>query len=216
VSRREGKPDDGGGTLHVVSTPIGNLGDMTLRAIEILKAADLVLAEDTRASRVLLDHYDIRTRMLAAHEHNEARLIPTVLERLGRGEQLALITDAGTPLVSDPGARIVAAVREAGFRVSPVPGASAVTAALAAAGLDTSRFTFFGFLPRSGAERRAALDALSRLPHTGVLYEAPGRVAETLGSIARAGGGGRRCVVAREMTKKFEEFRGGTVDDLAA
>lgn len=202
--------------MHIVSTPIGNLGDITLRAIETLKAADLVLAEDTRASRVLLDHHDIGTRMVAAHEHNEARIIPMVLERLARGEHLALITDAGTPLVSDPGARIVAAVRDAGYRVSPVPGASAVMAALAAAGLDTGRFTFFGFLPRSGAERRAALDALSTLPHTGVLYEAPGRVGETLAALAQAGGAGRRAVVAREMTKKFEEFRGGTVGELAA
>lgn len=204
------------GILYVVSTPIGNLADITFRAVETLRDVDVILAEDTRASRVLLDHYGIRGKARAAHEHNEARIVPEVLERLGRGERLALITDAGTPLVSDPGQRIVAAARGAGFPVVPVPGASAVLAALAAAGLDTSRFTFFGFLPRAGRERREALAELSELHHTGVLYEAPGRVAATLGALRAAGGGERRCVVAREISKTFEEFREGTVAELAA
>lgn len=204
------------GTLFVVSTPIGNLGDVTLRAIETLKSADLILAEDTRTSRVLLEHYGIARRPMSAREHNEAQVVPRVLDRLSRGETVALITDAGTPLISDPGGRIVEAVLKAGYRVSPVPGASAVMAALAAAGLDTSRFTFFGFLPRSGRERREAMDDLRQLRHTGVLFEAPGRLATTLRDLAEAGAGNRRCVVAREISKKFEEFREGTVEELAA
>ncbi|HEX9565380.1 MAG TPA: 16S rRNA (cytidine(1402)-2'-O)-methyltransferase [Gemmatimonadaceae bacterium] len=214
-----GRPAPGpeeGGTLYIVSTPIGNLADITLRAIETLQRADVVLAEDTRASRVLLDHYAVRTKCVSAHEHNEARIIPAVLERLARGERVALITDAGTPLISDPGRRIVEAVRAAGHRVTPVPGPSALTAALAAAGLDTSRFTFLGFLPRSGRDRAEALALVSGLPHTGVLYEAPGRVAATLRALRDSGGGERRCVVAREISKKFEEFRDGTVGELAA
>jgi 16S rRNA (cytidine1402-2'-O)-methyltransferase len=153
---------------------------------------------------------------MAAHAHNEARLIPRVLERLNRGERIALVTDAGTPLVSDPGSRLVRSAREAGFRVTPVPGPSALTAALSAAGVDSTRFTFFGFLPRRGGARREALQALSALGHTGVLYEAPGRVTETLRELSEVGAGDRRCVVARELTKKFEEFREGTVAELAA
>lgn len=207
---------NGEGTLFIVATPIGNLGDMTHRAIETLRTADLVLAEDTRTTRVLLDHFGIRARMVAAHAHNESRTIPLVLDQLGSGKTVALVTDAGTPLISDPGSRLVQAVRETGHRVSPVPGASALTAALSAAGLDTTRFTFLGFLPRTGAERREAVELLATLPHTAVLYEAPGRVARTLGEIAAMGQPDRRCVVARELTKVFEEFRDGTVEELAA
>lgn len=212
---REGK-GKGDGTLFIVATPIGNLGDMTLRAIETLREADLVLAEDTRKTRVLLDHFAIKTRLTASHAHNEARTIPLVLEELHKKGKVAIVTDAGTPLISDPGSRLVQAVRAAGFRVSPVPGASALTAALSAAGLDTTRFTFFGFLPRTGRERREAIELIGTLPHTVVLYEAPPRVSETLREIAVAGSGDRRCVVARELTKLFEEFRDGTVEELAA
>lgn len=204
------------GTLYIVATPIGNLGDMTQRAIETLRSADLVLAEDTRKTRVLLDHFGIRTRMVASHEHNEARTVPLVIEQLRNRKSVAIVTDAGTPLISDPGSRLVQAVRAAGLRVSPVPGASALTAALSAAGLDTTRFTFFGFLPRSGKERREAVALLSTLPHTVVLYEAANRVAATLRDLATAGAPARRCVVARELTKIFEEFRDGTVEELAA
>jgi 16S rRNA (cytidine1402-2'-O)-methyltransferase len=204
------------GVLFIVATPIGNLGDMTQRAIETLRSADLVLAEDTRKTRVLLDHFGIKSRMLAAHAHNEARTIPLVLEELGRGRCVAIVTDAGTPLVSDPGSRMVMAVRAAGYRVSPIPGASALTAALSAAGLDTTRFTFFGFLPRSGRERQDAVGQISALQHTAVLYESPIRVAATLKDLAAAGPEDRRCVVARELTKLFEEFREGTVGELAA
>lgn len=206
----------GEGELFIVATPIGNLGDMTQRAIETLRNADLVLAEDTRKTRVLLEHFGIKTRMVPAHEHNEARTIQPVIERLQRGESLAVVTDAGTPLISDPGSRLVQAVRAAGFRVSPVPGASALTAALSAAGLDTTRFTFLGFLARTGRERREAIDLIGTLQHTVVLYEAASRVADTLSDLSAAGSPERRCVVARELTKIFEEFRDGTVEELAA
>ena len=212
---REGK-GKGDGTLFIVATPIGNLGDMTLRAIETLRDADLVLAEDTRKTRVLLDHFGIKTRVIASHAHNEARTIPAVLDELRKKRSVAIVTDAGTPLISDPGSRLVQAVRAAGLRVSPVPGASALTAALSAAGLDTTRFTFFGFLPRTGRERREAIELIGTLPHTVVLYEAPPRVSQTLGEIAASGSGDRRCVVARELTKLFEEFRDGTVEELSA
>src|SRR5688500_18738186 len=146
-------PNDGG-TLFIVATPIGNLGDMTQRGIEILRSVDLILAEDTRKSRVLLAHFGIKSRLKAAHAHNEAATVPLVLDELRKKKNVAVITDAGTPLISDPGSRLVQAVRTAGFRVSPIPGASALTAALSAAGLDTTRFTFFGFLPRAGRERQ--------------------------------------------------------------
>jgi 16S rRNA (cytidine1402-2'-O)-methyltransferase len=204
------------GTLYIVATPIGNLGDMTHRAIETLRSADLVLAEDTRKTRVLLDHFGIKARMVASHEHNEARTVSLVIEQLRTGKSVAIVTDAGTPLISDPGSRLVQAARTAGFRVSPVPGASALTAALSAAGLDTTRFTFLGFLPRSGRERRDAIALISTLPHTTVLYEAPSRVAATLKDLTAAGSPDRRCVVARELTKIFEEFRDGTVEELSA
>ena len=214
--RRSAGPDaDERGTLFIVATPIGNLADMTLRAIETLRSADLVLAEDTRKTRVLLDHFEIKARLRSSHEHNEASTIPLVLDELRKKKSVAMVTDAGTPLISDPGSRLVQAVRQAGYRVSPIPGASALTAALSAAGLDTTRFTFFGFLPRSGRDRREALEQLGSLAHTAVLYEAPNRVADTLAEIA-VGSPGRECVVAREISKLFEEFRNGTVEELAA
>lgn len=204
------------GTLFVVSTPIGNLGDITLRALEVLRGVGFILAEDTRQTRILLDHFEIGTPTVTYHEHNEARAVPRVLERLRAGESAALVSDAGTPLLSDPGDRLVRAALGHGVPVVPVPGASALMAALVASGLDASRFTFFGFLPRSGRERREALRDFSALSHTGVLYEAPGRVAKTLDALASAGAGARDAVVARELTKRFEEFRRGTVAELAA
>lgn len=203
-------------TLYVVSTPIGHLGDITLRALEVLRGVDFVLAEDTRQTRILLQRYDIATPMLPLHEHNEARAIPRVLERLREGASGALVSDAGTPLLSDPGERLVRAVWGAGFRVTPVPGASALLAALVAAGVDATRFTFLGFLPRSGRERQEALRELSDAPYTSVLYEAPGRLSRTLSELDAAGVGGREVVVARELTKRFEEFRRGTAAELAA
>jgi 16S rRNA (cytidine1402-2'-O)-methyltransferase len=203
------------GRLHVVSTPIGNLGDITLRAIETLRGVTAILAEDTRHSRHLLARHGITTRVEAYHEHNEARTTPQIVSRMLAGESFALISDAGTPLLSDPGARLVRAAIDAGVAVSPVPGASALLAALAGAGLDAERFTFLGFLPRKGRERAAALGDIAALTHTAVLYEAANRVGDTLRDIAAHGAGGRQAVVAREMTKQYEEFRRGTVDELA-
>lgn len=203
------------GRLFVVSTPIGNLGDVTFRAVETLKAVAAVLAEDTRHSRHLMDRYGITTALEPYHEHNEARMTPRLVQRLRNGESLALVSDAGTPLLSDPGARLVRAAADAGVEVVAVPGASALLAALVVSGLPAARFTFFGFLPRKGREREAALAELADLGHTAVLYEAPLRVAETLADVARVAGEGREAVVARELTKQYEEVRRGTAGELA-
>ncbi|MGZ8379583.1 MAG: 16S rRNA (cytidine(1402)-2'-O)-methyltransferase [Gemmatirosa sp.] len=204
------------GTLYVVSTPIGNLGDITARAGEILRTVDVVLCEDTRHSRRLLDHVGAQVPALSYHEHNEARATPGLVARLSAGERMALVSDAGTPLLSDPGARLVHAALEAGVAVVPVPGASALLAALVASGLDATRFTFYGFLARKGRERKEAVSAVATTPHTSVLYEAPGRVGETLAELATACGATRPAAVARELTKQFEEVRRGTLGDLAA
>ncbi len=208
----------GPGTLHVVSTPIGNLGDLTYRAVEVLRSVDVILAEDTRHARVLLEHYEIRTRSLAFHEHNEAKATPRVIERLRNGESVALISDAGTPLVSDPGARLVRAAVDAGIPVTALPGASAVLAALVVSGggISTDRFTFYGFLPRTGHARHTVIDEIVGLRHAAVLYEAPTRVGRTLAELAAKGAGTRQVAVARELTKRFEDVRRGTVADLAA
>ena len=207
---------DSPGTLYVVSTPIGNLGDLTYRAVEVLRGVSLIVAEDTRHSRHLLDRYEVRTPVSAYHEHNEARATPALVARLAAGESVALISDAGTPLLSDPGARVAAAAIEAGVPVVPVPGASALLAALVASGLPADRFTYYGFLPRKGRERAALVEELAALRHTAVVYEAPPRVADTLGELDAAGCGERRVAVARELTKQFEEVRRGTVRDVAA
>ncbi|MEP6989406.1 MAG: 16S rRNA (cytidine(1402)-2'-O)-methyltransferase [bacterium] len=207
---------EGPGTLYVVSTPIGNMGDFSFRAVEVLQHVALVLAEDTRHSRHLLDRYEVATPLQAYHEHNEAAATPRLVARLRAGESLALISDAGTPLLSDPGARLVRAAVDDGIPVSPVPGASALLAALVASGLDLTRFTFFGFLPRKGAERRVALGDIVALRHAAVVYEAPSRVADTLAELAAAGAGERATVVARELTKQYEELRRGTASALAA
>jgi 16S rRNA (cytidine1402-2'-O)-methyltransferase len=204
------------GTLYIVSTPIGNLEDITVRAVETLRSVSRILAEDTRHSRVLLDRYEVRGPVDAYHEHNEAAMTPRVLARLAAGESIALVSDAGTPLLSDPGARLVAAAAASGVRVVPVPGASALLAALVASGIAADRFTFYGFPPRKGKEREALLEELSGLSHTAVLYEAPSRVADTLAALAARGDPARRAVVARELTKQFEELRRGTLGDLAA
>lgn len=200
-----------------MSTPIGNMGDFSFRAVEVLRSVALVLAEDTRHSRTLLDRYDIRTRMASYHEHNEAKMTPRVMDRLAAGEDIALISDAGTPLVSDPGQRLVQAAIAAGVQVVPVPGASALLAALVASGLSAERFTFYGFLPRKGRERAAALAAIASTPHTAVLYESPNRVADSLRDLVSQGmPGDRPVVVARELTKQFEELRRGTLASLSA
>jgi 16S rRNA (cytidine1402-2'-O)-methyltransferase len=205
---------DGPGQLSVVSTPIGNLADITYRAVDTLHSADLILAEDTRHSRVLLEHYQIRTPMIAYHEHNEARETPKIIARLRDGAAIALISDAGTPLVSDPGARLVQACIAAQIPVVPVPGASALLSALVASGMSVERFTFWGFLARKGRERGETLDAIVRSPLTSVLYESPNRVRDTLAALAERGAGPRQCVVARELTKKFETMYRGTIDAL--
>jgi 16S rRNA (cytidine1402-2'-O)-methyltransferase len=205
-----------GGTLYVVSTPIGNMGDFSFRAVETLRAVSAVLAEDTRHTRHLMDRYGIEVPLIAYHEHNEAKATPSLVARLLEGESFALVSDAGTPLLSDPGARLVRAATEAGIRVSPIPGASALLAAVVASGLDVGRFTFFGFLARKGAERRAAIDEIASATHVVVLYEAANRVADTLAELAEAGAGQRATVVARELTKQYEELRRGTLADLAA
>jgi 16S rRNA (cytidine1402-2'-O)-methyltransferase len=207
---------EGTGTLFVVSTPIGNMGDFSFRAIETLKSVALVLAEDTRHSRHLLDRYEIRTPLASYHEHNEAKATPGLIERLRAGESLALVSDAGTPLLSDPGARLVRAAADAGITVRPIPGASALLAALVASALDVDRFTFFGFLPRTGGDRRRVLDEIVAIRHTVVLYESPNRLAATLGELEERGNGARPAVVAREMTKQYEEVRRGTVSQLRA
>ena len=206
----------GAGVLYVVSTPIGNMGDFSFRAVEVLRQVASVLAEDTRHSRHLLDRYQIATPLIPYHEHNEAKASPRLIQRMLEGEQLALISDAGTPLLSDPGARLVQAAVAAGIAVTPVPGASALLAALVVSGLSLERFTFFGFLPRKGAERRTAIAEIAALLHAAVIYEAPSRVGHTLAELSTAGAGSRATVVARELTKQFEELRRGTVADLAA
>ena len=201
--------------LYVVSTPIGNLADMTLRGIETLRTVTIVLAEDTRHSRKLLEHFEIRTPLVAHHEHNEAKATPALVGRMQRGESMAIITDAGTPLLSDPGARLVAAAIEGGIRVVPSPGASALLAALVAAGIPAERFTFFGFLDRKGKDRERAILTIRGLGHTALLYESPNRLADTLAELRDSGLGARRACVARELTKQFEEVRRGTVAELA-
>ena len=192
------------------------MGDFSFRAVETLRGVSAVLAEDTRHTRHLLDRYEIDTPLVAYHEHNEARSTPGLVERLRNGESLALVSDAGTPLLSDPGARLVRAAIDAGVHVAPVPGASALLAALVASGLDAERFTFFGFLARKGPERRTAIEDVVALRHAAVLYEAPARVGATLAELAEAGADARAAVVARELTKQYEELRRGTVAQLAA
>jgi 16S rRNA (cytidine1402-2'-O)-methyltransferase len=208
-------PGGGAGRLYVVSTPIGNMGDFSFRAVEVLTGVAAVLAEDTRHSRPLLERFGITTPLVPYHEHNEAKTTPGLVRRMLAGEDLALISDAGTPLLSDPGARLVHAAVEAGLQVVPVPGASALLAALVVSDLDAERFTYFGFLPRKGRSRAAALGDIVRLPHAAVVYEAPGRVAETLRELADAGAAERPAAVARELTKQFEDVRRGTVRELA-
>jgi 16S rRNA (cytidine1402-2'-O)-methyltransferase len=205
----------GAGTLYLVSTPIGNLGDMTHRAVEVLASTALIIAEDTRHSRRLLDHYRISTPLSSYHEHNEAKETPRLVARLLAGDSIALISDAGTPLISDPGSRLVAAAVDAKIPVVPVPGASSVLAALVGSGMSLERFTFLGFLPRKGRERSEMIGEVVASRSTAVLFEAGNRVGATLNALAEAGAGDRPAVVARELTKQFEEFRRGSVTELA-
>jgi 16S rRNA (cytidine1402-2'-O)-methyltransferase len=192
------------GTLYVVATPIGNLGDITLRALEILKSVDAIAAEDTRHSSGLLSHFGISKKLIAVHEHNEQQSAEKLLAQLKNGENIALVTDAGTPAVSDPGAIVVKVVREAGVKVVPIPGASAVVAALSASGITQNGFYFHGFLPASGAARRKTLEALKSQTVTLVLYEAPHRIIECVEDIAKVLGDARQITFCRELTKTFE------------
>jgi 16S rRNA (cytidine1402-2'-O)-methyltransferase len=203
------------GTLYLVSTPIGNLGDITHRAVEVLSSAALIIAEDTRHSRRLLDHYKISTPLKSYHEHNEAQETPKLVARLRAGDSIALISDAGTPLISDPGSRLVTAALEASMPVVPIPGASAVMAAIVGSGMPLERFTYVGFLPRKGRERSEMIADIVASPSTVVIFEAANRVGATLDALAEAGAGERPAVVARELTKQFEEFKRGSVAELA-
>jgi 16S rRNA (cytidine1402-2'-O)-methyltransferase len=190
--------------LYVVATPIGNLEDISYRAVRILSEVDLIAAEDTRHSRVLLAHYNITTPLQAFHEHNEAQLEGRILERIAAGQSIALISDAGTPLISDPGYRLVKAAREANLPVFAVPGASAITAALSVAGLPPDRFAFEGFLPAKAAARRKKLEALRHESRTLVFFESSHRIAAAVADMTEIFGGQRQVAVCRELTKKFE------------
>jgi 16S rRNA (cytidine1402-2'-O)-methyltransferase len=192
--------------LYLVSTPIGNLSDMTRRAVDVIRGADVVFAEDTRRTGVLLRHYGIEARLISAHEHNEAARAKLVVELLGEGKRVAMVSDAGTPLLSDPGARVVRSALEAGFDVVPVPGPSALLAALVASGIGADRFTFYGFLPRKGGSREELLEEIARSRHTAVIYESPQRLEGLLEDLARTAGLDRRVAVARELTKMHEEI----------
>jgi len=202
--------------LYVVATPIGNLRDITIRALETLAAADLVLCEDTRTSARLLDHYGIKARRQALHEHNERARIGEIAERLRRGEAIALISDAGTPLLSDPGFPLLRALAEESLPVFAIPGASALLSALVVAGLPTDAFAFHGFLPAKAGARANALEKLADSRETLVFYESPRRLADTLAGMAQALGAERQAAVALELTKRFERVRRGTLADLAA
>ncbi|HEX6002710.1 MAG TPA: 16S rRNA (cytidine(1402)-2'-O)-methyltransferase [Burkholderiales bacterium] len=208
-----GTDADTKGTLYVVATPIGNLRDITLRALDVLKSASVIAAEDTRVTARLLHHHGIATRMTPLHEHNETRVTGPLLARLARGESVALVSDAGTPGISDAGTRLVAEARRAGYAVSPVPGASAVAAAVSVAGLPLRHFLFYGFLPARAAERCAELARLADLLFPVVFFEAPHRIAECAADLARVWGEGRRVVLARELTKLFEDIRGCTLGE---
>ena len=203
-------------TLHVVATPIGNLGDLSPRAQQVLREVAAVCAEDTRRSGQLLAHFGIGTPLLALHEHNEQQLAERLVARLLAGESLALVSDAGTPLVSDPGYRLVRAARAAGVKVSPVAGPSALVAALSVAGLPSDRFTFEGFLPAKASARRERLAALAGEPRTLVFYESSHRIEESLADLRAAFGDDRPAVLARELTKLFETVLDGTLADLQA
>jgi 16S rRNA (cytidine1402-2'-O)-methyltransferase len=192
------------GILYVVATPIGNLADITLRALDTLKAVDAIAAEDTRHSSGLLNHYGISKKLIAVHEHNEQQSAQILITRLQAGESIGLITDAGTPAVSDPGALVVAAVREAGIRVVPIPGVSAVITALSASGIANNSFMFVGFLPASASHRRKQLETLKSVPSTLVFYEAPHRIIESIADLSAVLGGERNITFARELTKTYE------------
>ncbi|MES0149949.1 16S rRNA (cytidine(1402)-2'-O)-methyltransferase [Mesorhizobium sp. M0012] len=202
--------------LYLVATPIGNLADITLRALETLAAADIVACEDTRVSRVLLDRYGIRRRTTAYHEHNAGEAGPKLIAALEAGQSVALISDASTPLISDPGYRLVGEALDRGIRVVPIPGPSAPLAALTASGLPSDAFLFAGFLPVKTGQRLTRLEALKAVPATLIFFESPRRLAETLSAMVEVLGGARKAAIGRELTKTFEEMRTGTLQSLAS
>ena len=211
----DGLPPLTPGTLYLVATPIGNLEDITLRALRTLKECDLVAAEDTRRTGLLLRHFGISKPLLSYFKFSEAKRSEEILARLGRGEKIALVTDAGSPGISDPGERVVKAAIAAGFRVEPVPGPSALVAALTASGLPAGEFHFIGFLPHKSGQRMRKLEKLRNFDGTLILYESPYRIEKLLGELSEAFGS-RTVVLARELTKKFEEFLRGTPTELLA
>jgi 16S rRNA (cytidine1402-2'-O)-methyltransferase len=204
------------GVLYVVATPIGNLQDLSARALDVLRSVPLIAAEDTRHSKKLLVHYGIGTRQMALHEHNERHITASLLRHLAAGEDVALVSDAGTPLISDPGFYLVRAAREANVRVVPVPGASALIAALSVAGLPSDRFLFEGFLPSKQAARQQRLQALAAVTVTLVIYESSHRICASLRDMVDCLGGSREATVARELTKTFETILHGSLDELLA
>jgi len=212
--REDAGVNDGQGALYVVATPIGNLDDLSPRARRVLAEVALILAEDTRHSARLLEHYAIGTPMRAFHEHNEARLCPVIATRIEGGERIALISDAGTPLFSDPGYRLLRTLRERGLRAVPIPGANAAVAALSVAGLATDRVAFEGFLPARGGARRARLAELEGESRTLVFYEAPHRIVATVEDLYATLGDTREATLARELTKIHEQLIGGTLGEL--
>lgn len=203
------------GTLYVVATPIGNLRDISLRALDVLKQVTVIAAEDTRVTAKLLNHYGIAAKLTALHEHNENRAVPPLLALLAQGKAVALVSDAGTPGISDPGARLASAARAAGYTVTPVPGASAAVAALSVAGMIAPQFLFYGFLPPRGAERRGALARLAACPFTLVFFEAPHRILDSIADMRTTLGATRRIVIARELTKMFETIHACPLNDAA-
>jgi 16S rRNA (cytidine1402-2'-O)-methyltransferase len=213
-SQRETHSPDGG-VLYVIATPIGNLGDVSSRALDTLRSVGLVLCEDTRRTRKLLTHHGIETGTASFHEHNEQKKVPAILEQLNAGARIALVSDAGTPTISDPGYRLINALAGTEIPVIPIPGPSAVTALLSVSGLPTDRFVFEGFLPVKSGKRRRHLEELAVEPRTIVLFESPFRIARTLAECSEILGD-RRCCFGRELTKHFEEIRHGSLAELSA
>ncbi len=202
------------GTLHIVATPIGNLSDISQRALDVLNQVDLIAAEDTRHSGKLLSHYGIKTKMYALHDHNEKQKAQYILDRIAQGENIALISDAGTPLISDPGYNLVNLAREQEVNVVPVPGPSAVVTALSAAGLPTDKFMFAGFLPVKAQAKANELAKLQKADFTCVYYESPRRILDTLAAVSESLGPDRELVLAKELTKHFESFVKGNAEDV--
>ena len=202
--------------LYLAPTPIGNLGDITQRTLDVLRAVRWVAAEDTRHSAPLLARFGCSAKLIACHEHNEEAAAAQVIGRLADGESVALVSDAGTPAISDPGARLVARVREAGYRIVPLPGPCAAVTAFSAAGLTDEHFLFYGFLPAKAGQREAALRALAPLPYALVFYEAPHRIVDTVAALAEAFGGERRLLLARELSKLFEQIHSCPLGEATA